>query len=148
MPRYWRDKVSRILPTMVDAMMRVPERRFVWAETVWLSYFMATANATMRADMQSLIDSGRLEVIGGGWVMHDEAASSLFAVLNQLAVGFSFLEENFHTRPHYQWHIDPFGHSATTPIVFAGLGYSAFVINRVVILRSLFTSKLLSQSPY
>lgn len=103
----------------------------MWDETIWLSYFVQTTDATTRARLQSLIDSKRLEIIGGGWVMHDEAVSSLYSVVNQLAVGISFVKDKFNTRPRFQWHIDPFGHSATSPIVFAGLGYSGFVINRV-----------------
>jgi hypothetical protein len=105
--------------------------KFVWDETIWLSYFAKTADATMRKNLQHLIDTKRFEVIGAGWVMHDEASSSLYSVVNQLSVGINYVQDNFNTRPRFQWHIDPFGHSATSPIVFAGFGYSAFVINRV-----------------
>ena len=63
--------------------------------------------------------------------MHDEASSSLYSQVNQLTIGIDFVKRQLRTRPRFQWHIDPFGHTATSPIVFAGMGYSAFVINRV-----------------
>ncbi len=34
-------------------------------------------------------------------------------------------------RPRIAWQIDPFGHSALTPSVFAAAGYDALVLNRV-----------------
>ena len=41
----------------------------------------------MRKAMKELLDSGRLEVATGGWVMTDEANSHLFAMVNQLIEG-------------------------------------------------------------
>ena len=52
-----------------------------------------------------------MELIGGGWVMHDEADTSLWSTANQMTVGLDFLHEKFGRRPKWAWHIDPFGHS-------------------------------------
>jgi hypothetical protein len=128
---YWRDRVSKILPNVITYLEKNKALKFVWDETIWLSYFMQTASQDLRSRFLQLVASQRLEIIGGGWVMHDEADSSLRSVLNQLTVGFDYLQAHVGARPKFQWHIDPFGHSALSPIVFAGLGYSAFVINRV-----------------
>lgn len=54
---------------------------------------------------------GRIEMIGGGWVMHDEADTSLWSTANQMTIGLDFLAEKLDVRPRWAWHIDPFGHS-------------------------------------
>ena len=38
--------------------------------------------------VRSLIDEGRLEIIGGGWTMNDEAVTHYQSILDQLTWGF------------------------------------------------------------
>ncbi|EGD75153.1 hypothetical protein PTSG_06807 [Salpingoeca rosetta] len=128
---YWRDSVSDTLRTTVQALQDDPTRRFVWEETIWLRYLWESGDADTINGIQHLVKNGQLELIGGGWVMHDEAGSSLWSTANQMTIGLDFLFDKFKTRPKWAWHIDPFGHSVTSPSVFASLGYSAFVINRI-----------------
>ena len=48
--------------------------------------------------MRQLIDEGRLEIIGGGWSMNDEAVTHYQAILDQLTWGlrsfFNFIISN------------------------------------------------------
>ena len=34
-------------------------------------------------------------------------------------------------RPQFSWHVDPFGASATTPVLFALAGFNAHLISRI-----------------
>ena len=45
--------------------------------------------------------------------------------------GHGFLYETFGVRPHFSWHVDPFGASATTPVLFALAGFDAHLISRI-----------------
>lgn len=45
--------------------------------------------------------------------------------------GHGFLYETFGVRPQFSWHVDPFGASATTPVLFALAGFNAHVISRI-----------------
>lgn len=45
--------------------------------------------------------------------------------------GHGFLYETFGVRPRFAWHVDPFGASATTPILFALAGFDAHLISRI-----------------
>ena len=62
------------------------------------------------------MEAGRLEFIGGGWSMNDEAAAHYSAVIDNMALGLRFLADNFGQcgRPRVAWQIDPFGEDGTT----------------------------------
>jgi len=65
--------------------------------------------------------AGRLEFILGGWCMNDEASTHYNAIIDQHALGFEFLRQNFGDcgRPRVAWQIDPFGHSREQASLFA-----------------------------
>lgn len=48
-----------------------------------------------------------------------------------LVEGHGFLYETFGVRPRFAWHVDPFGASATTPVLFALAGFDAHLISRI-----------------
>ena len=52
-------------------------------KTVTLSRWWRAADDTSRSRIKSLVDSGALEMVMGGWVMNDEALPSLDAIIDQ-----------------------------------------------------------------
>ena len=70
----------------------------------------------MKDTVRQLVEAGRLEFIGGGWSMNDEAAAHYSAVIDNMALGLRFLADNFGQcgRPRVAWQIDPFGEDGTT----------------------------------
>lgn len=48
-----------------------------------------------------------------------------------LSEGHGFLYETFGVRPQFSWHVDPFGASATTPVLFALAGFNGHLISRI-----------------
>lgn len=59
---------------------------------------------------------------------HQSEAGSPFRAVSE---GHGFLYETFGVRPQFSWHVDPFGASATTPVLFALAGFNAHVISRI-----------------
>ncbi|CAI6011971.1 unnamed protein product [Closterium sp. NIES-65] len=53
---------------------RSPSRRFIWEEMSYLSRWWMDATEEERQGMRALVQSGQLEIVGGGWVMNDEVS--------------------------------------------------------------------------
>ncbi|KAL6071637.1 Alpha-mannosidase 2, variant 2 [Balamuthia mandrillaris] len=56
----------------------------------------------------------------------------IYLCILKTSVGHQYLWEEFNvTTPPVAYHIDPFGHSALTPILFSSVGHHAAIINRI-----------------
>lgn len=77
------------------------------------------------------MDSGRLEITTGGWVMTDEANVHYYAMVDQLIEGHQWLRDNLNCTPTVGWSIDPFGHGSTVPHLLAEADFSGTIIQRV-----------------
>jgi hypothetical protein len=58
-----------------------------------------------KAQFKSLIRSGQIEFVNGGWVQNDEANPDPTAMINQMATGHEYLLKNFGTSPRIAWQI-------------------------------------------
>ncbi|KAK6031823.1 glycosyl hydrolase family 38 protein [Ostertagia ostertagi] len=65
--------------------------------------------------------SGQVEIVGGGWVQNDEAATHYVDIVDQMSFGLKKLEQLFGQcgKPETAWQIDPFGHSKEQANLFA-----------------------------
>jgi hypothetical protein len=138
--QYFASQVQSIIDSVISALEARPTRRFIWSEVSYFTMWWRVANQSSRARLQSLVDSGALEMVMGGWVMNDEALPSLDAIIDQHAapllmllsiphitrrytIGHASLAATVGARPLYGWQIDPFGASSLTPEVLSLMGY-------------------------
>lgn len=63
--------------------------------------------------------------------MCSEVSLSCLVCPCAVSEGHGFLYETFGVRPQFSWHVDPFGASATTPVLFALAGFNAHLISRI-----------------
>ncbi|GMT31407.1 hypothetical protein PFISCL1PPCAC_22704 [Pristionchus fissidentatus] len=125
--------VQYIYNTVIDEVAKDPSRRFSFAETGFLTRWTSTHTDYEKHKLQQLVKSGQIEMIGGGWVQHDEAAAHYVDIIDQMELGLHKLDQLFGECGHAQtaWQIDPFGHSRETANLFAQMGYSSLFFARV-----------------
>ncbi|NXE85545.1 MA2B1 mannosidase, partial [Cochlearius cochlearius] len=116
--------VQYILDSVVAQLVANPSRRFIYVEVAFLARWWRQQDEATRRTVRQLVEQGRLEFVGGGWCMSDEAAAHYSPAIEQLALGRRFLRREFGAcgTPRVAWQIDPFGHSRQLAAIFAQVG--------------------------
>ena len=130
---YFNSKTKDILNTIVNALNEKENRKFVWAETSYLSLWWSQASVSMKDKMRRLIANGQLEIVTGGWVMNDEANTHYYSMIEQMIEGHEWLRANIDKNivPANGWSIDPFGYSPTMAYLLKQIGFKNMLIQRV-----------------
>ncbi|XP_038568639.1 LOW QUALITY PROTEIN: lysosomal alpha-mannosidase [Micropterus salmoides] len=125
--------VQYILDSVVDQLLKNPDRRFIYVETAFFYRWWKRQSASMQQTVKQLVNEGRLEFVNGGWCMSDEATTHYSAVIDQMTMGLRFLNDTFGScgRPRVAWHIDPFGHAREHASMFAQMGYDGLFFGRL-----------------
>jgi len=126
--------VQHTITSMIAALVRVPERKFVYVEQAFFQRWWRQQNDEMKKTVKGLVASGQLEFINGGWCMHDEATTHYVDMIDQTTLGHQFIREEFGESaiPTVGWQIDPFGHSATqAALLGADVGLDGMFFARI-----------------
>ena len=123
--------VKKILDNMVISLSNNKERKFSYVEMIFFSRWYYNQTEEIKQKVKEFIKEGRLEIINGGWVMHDEACSHYKHLLDNMRIGFNFLKKEFNIIPKIGWFIDDFGHSATNSILLIQMGFENIVLTRL-----------------
>ncbi|OAY29893.1 alpha-mannosidase 2 [Manihot esculenta] len=127
---YYARQSRHILDTIVATLSKDVRRKFIWEEMSYLERWWRDATDEKRESFASLVKNGQLEIVGGGWVMNDEANSHYFAIIEQIAEGNMWLNDNIGVVPKNSWAIDPFGYSATMAYLLRRMGFENMLIQR------------------
>lgn len=65
---YFQSDSRQILDHIITKMHQFTDMTFVWAEMSYLQLWWDQAHPTKQRALRSLIDSGRFEIVTGGWV--------------------------------------------------------------------------------
>ncbi|KAI5071368.1 hypothetical protein GOP47_0013619 [Adiantum capillus-veneris] len=127
---YYQERSRRILSTIVQALKKDKERKFIWEEMSYLERWWRDASEAEKRDFLTLVKNGQLEIVGGGWVMNDEANSHYYAIIEQITEGNLWLKDTVGVVPRNAWAIDPFGHSPTMAYLLRRMGFDNMLIQR------------------
>lgn len=105
--------VKCILDSLIPALSTNPDRKFIYVEQAFFQRWWSEQDAATRAQTRGFVANGQLEMINGGWSMHDEANPDYVSMVDQTTLGHRFILEEFNATPRVTWQIDPFGHTAT-----------------------------------
>ncbi|BET01981.1 Alpha-mann_mid [Nesidiocoris tenuis] len=127
---YYTSQTRYILNNLINKLGEDDRRRFIWAEMSFFTLWWSEASNKSKERIKTLINKGQLEIVTGGWVMTDEANSHFYSVIEQLTLGHQWLLDNLNYRPRSSWSIDPFGVSASLPMILKKSGFDALAIQR------------------
>ncbi|XP_072346983.1 lysosomal alpha-mannosidase [Scyliorhinus torazame] len=125
--------VQYILDSVIPQLQDDPAKRFIYVEVAFFHLWWQNQSDRMKTLVKQLVSEGRLEFVNGGWCMNDEATTHYNSIIDQMTLGFQFLNDTFGEcgRPRVAWHIDPFGHSREQASLFAQMGFDGFFFGRL-----------------
>ena len=123
--------VKRILDNMVVSLSNRNDRKFSYVEMCFFKRWYDKQAEKIKQKVKNFIKEGRLEIINGGWVMHDEACSYYKHSIDNMRIGLKFLKEEFNITPRIGWFIDPFGHSSATAHILKQMNFDKIVLTRI-----------------
>ena len=82
-------------------------------------------------EIKELVSQKKIDIINCGMSMPDQALTHYDDLMNTFEYGREFCLEQLGVLPKVGWSIDPFGQSAYISRLFAEMGYTAQVINRI-----------------
>ena len=130
---YYHGLVQLILDSVSVNMYHHRQHKFVWSETSYLRTWFEDdrVKAENKQHFRDALARGQIEIVNGGWVMHDEATTHYLSQVEQMTEGHEWLLKEFGVKPRFAWQIDPFGYTMTSPTMFAKMGFEAVVHNRI-----------------
>ncbi|KAG8181687.1 hypothetical protein JTE90_014820 [Oedothorax gibbosus] len=125
--------VQYILDSVVQSLKNDPQKRFIYVESAFFSRWWNEQHDSKRHIVKKLVCDGRLEFIGGGWSMNDEAAAHYNSIIDQMTLGHRLLNDTFGKcgTPKVAWQIDPFGHSREQASLFAQMYFDGLFFGRL-----------------
>nr|CAD7429117.1 unnamed protein product [Timema monikensis] len=79
--------VSAILDTTFQELKKNPDRRYNQVETAFLWMWLQHQDNRTVQEYTELVQNGRMEMVGGGWSMHDEADTHYQSIIDQMSWG-------------------------------------------------------------
>lgn len=121
------------LTSVVEELAPDSPRRFALDHVSFLARWWDDQNMTSRARFRRLVDSGRIEPIGGGWTQTDEATVHYSAFVDQMTLGLRWLQDTLGdcARPRVAWQMEPWGHSVEVASILAQAGYNGMFVGRL-----------------
>ncbi|KAJ8707781.1 hypothetical protein PYW07_011458 [Mythimna separata] len=125
--------VQLIYHSVLSELLHDKRRKFTFSETAYFWRWWKEQRPTTRATFRSLVQEGRLEFAGGGWVHNDEATPDYLHIIDQFTWGLRKLNDTLGPcgKPKAAWQIDTYGHTREQVSLLAQMGYDGLFIGRV-----------------
>jgi len=91
------------LTTVMNALIDDPRRKFSEVEMKFFSMWWDRQNEDMKEKVRGLVKNGQLELINGGWSMHDEACPTYTDMIENMMIGHEFILKEFGVKPRIGW---------------------------------------------
>ena len=128
---YYNQQVRKIFDNVFEQLKANPNRTFVYCEMINFERWYNDQSGSVKKLLKQYLQEKRIEFVGGGLVMNDEASSYYQDIMDQMRVGMEFIKKEFGIMPVVGWMLDPFGHSPSNAYVHSQLGYKYIAIERI-----------------
>jgi alpha-mannosidase len=122
------------LTNIVKALMLLekhPEYRFALDQVAYVKPFLERFPEQVPA-FRKFVKEGRLEIVGGVDVMHDNNMPGGESIVHQLLYGKTYYREKLGVDVTAGWGIDTFGHNAQMPQILKLAGFKSYWFRRGV----------------
>jgi len=128
---YFAKSTKSIITNIVNKLTQHQNMTFIWSEASYLWMWWEIADSESRARLRNLLETGRLEITTGGWVMTDEANVDFYSMVDQLVEGHEFMRTQLGVIPTSSWSVDSFGHGGAFPHLLSKAEIKNMVIMRI-----------------
>ena len=87
--------VQYIIDSVIKELALDPKKRYIQVETAFFWRYWVQQDDETKAMIKQMVNEGRLEFIGGGWSMHDEATVHYSSLIDNMAFGMKYLNDLF-----------------------------------------------------
>ena len=130
--RVVQDYFDSVFDAMLVALAKDPTRSFSHFEVKhFASWYERRYSDALWGQLYSFLWNGQLEIINGGWVLHEDACPNYQDMLMNIYQGHQWLYKEFWYYPRVAWSLDHFGHSATNARLYAESGIEALFIANI-----------------
>ncbi|PZC72813.1 hypothetical protein B5X24_HaOG210558 [Helicoverpa armigera] len=125
--------VQLIYHSVLSELLHDKRRKFTFSETAYFWRWWKEQRPTTRATFRSLVQEGRVEFAGGGWVHNDEATPDYLHIIDQYTWGLRKLNDTLGPcgKPKAAWQIDTYGHTREQVSLLAQMGYDGLFIGKM-----------------
>jgi hypothetical protein len=96
---YQLSQVDVILDNVFLQLEANVDRRFTYAETNFFAAWFRRQPLGIQSRVRKLVQQGRLEIVNGGWVQHDEASPVFGEMIDQTTRGHLWLKKHLDVCP-------------------------------------------------
>lgn len=97
-------------------------RTFFNSEMGFFKRWFVEQNTEDKEKVKAILKTKYWEILGGGYVEHDEGCAYYDDIIENYELGLHFLKEEFDYYPRVAVSADSFGHSQSTLAILAHLG--------------------------
>ncbi|XP_061727696.1 lysosomal alpha-mannosidase-like isoform X2 [Cydia pomonella] len=125
--------VQLIFHSVLSELLHDKRRKFTFSEVSYFWRWWKEQRPATRATFRGLVQEGRVEFAGGGWVQGDEATTDYLMILDQFTWGLRKMNDTLGPcgKPKAAWQIDTYGHTREHASLLAQMGYDGLFIGRV-----------------
>lgn len=126
----WREGITEAVSTcrcIVELMQENPDLTFIRGEA-WFYEQIQEFAPELFSEVRELVESGRWDIVGGGYIQSDTNLPDTTAFLHQFETGRNYFHREFRRKVEACWSADSFGQSWGMVEIYAaaGLKYYAF----------------------